>query len=206
VEGIDLDWLLLIYTVPSQPSRRRAYVWRELKKLGGLYLRDGVAMLPRRPDLEQRLAIVAQRIEEEEGTVDLISSPEGFPPSRESVLLARFNEERAEEYRELYHACVRFLRDVLHEVDRDEFGFPDVDKLESELGRLKRWYAQVRERDYFDEPGGRRVEEILEKCDRAFDRFVDTASERETETSSAPEDVFERLGGPSADVPEDLPL
>lgn len=132
------SWILLIYTLPSQPSRKRAYVWRELKRLGAVYLRDGVAILPRRPDLERRMAAIVQRIEEYEGTGDLVLSPE-FKREREQDLIGRFQNERASEYRELYHACVRFLRDVLDEVSAEEFGFPDVDNLESELARLRRW-------------------------------------------------------------------
>ena len=44
------DWLLLIYTVPAEPTRKRAFIWRELKKVGAPYLRDGVCILPERPD------------------------------------------------------------------------------------------------------------------------------------------------------------
>src|SRR5579884_2159976 len=112
------DWLLLIYVVPSQPSRKRAYVWRELKRLGGVYLRDGVAILPRRPDLEERLQVVADRIVEFEGSADLVLSPR-FAADRDEALIERFRDDRLEEYRELHHACVRFLRDVLIEVDAD---------------------------------------------------------------------------------------
>lgn len=199
-------WLLLIYTLPSQPSRKRAYVWRELKKLGALYLRDGVAVLPAREDLQGRLREVRDRIDEYEGTADLIDAP-SFPPEREQELVGRFNEERAAEYRELYHAAVRFLRDVLHDVDAEEFGFPDVDNLESELGRLTRWHEQVTERDYFGGVEGARVADILSKCERAFDRFVHEASERQVERVTAPpDDVFERLAG-SSDMPgEEYPV
>lgn len=201
------EWLLLIYTLPSQPSRKRAYVWRELKKLGAFYLRDGVAVLPRRPDLEERLAGIAERIVEYEGTVDLIVAPH-FDEGRQTEIVTRFNSERASEYRELYHACVRFLRDVLHEVDTDEFGFPDVDNLESELGRLGRWYGQVLERDYFHDPSGERVADILRKCETAFEHFVQEASGREAGASKHPDDVFERLGGPAGETEaeSELPL
>jgi hypothetical protein len=193
-------WLLLIYTLPSQPSRKRAYVWRELKRLGAVYLRDGVAVLPSQGGLKTRLTDVAERIDGYEGTVDLIDLS-AFPPDREAQLVTRFNEERASEYRELHHACVRFLRDVLHDVDAEDFGFPDVDKLESELGRLTRWYQQVQERDYFGGAGGERVAEILAKCEKAFDHFVHEASERQADGSERqPEDVFQRLSG-SADTP-----
>jgi hypothetical protein len=202
------DWLLLIYTLPSQPSRKRAYVWRELKRLGSLYLRDGVALLPRRDDLEGSMRDIVQRIEEYEGEADLIVSP-GFTKAREAILIERFKDEREAEYREVYHGCVRFLRDVLHEVDADEFGFPDVDNLESELARLHRLDIQIRARDYFGTPGSAKVDEILAKCDRAFERFVQDASERADRESPGADDVFERLGGSSgqtAEVAQDLPL
>jgi hypothetical protein len=196
----------LIYTLPSQPSRKRAYVWRELKRLGALYLRDGVAVLPRQGDLEARLVEVVARIEEFEGEVDLIVSPT-FSEARATLLVLRFRQEREAEYREVYRACARFLRDVLEEVDADEFGFPDVDKLESELGRLKRWRSQISARDYFGAGGADKVEEILEKCDRAFERFAADASEREERGGAAPDDVFERLGGVAgAEDTENLPI
>jgi hypothetical protein len=201
------DWMLLIYTIPSQPSRKRAYVWRELKRLGAAYLRDGVVLLPRRPDLEERLNAVVQRIVEFEGTADLVLSP-AFGKDRDEELLQRFQEERLAEYRELHHQCVRFLRDVLHEVDADVFSFPDVDNLESELGRLRRWHGQIAERDYFDAPGSDRVRDILAKCEEAFERFAGTASSRAGE-AAASEDVFDRLGGPAEskdEVPEEYPI
>jgi hypothetical protein len=202
------DWLLLIYTLPSQPTRKRAYVWRELKKAGAVYLRDGVALLPRLPHLEEQIRLVAERIEEYEGTVDVLPSPQ-FSAARSRTLVARFQEERLEEYRELYHACVRFLRDVLNQVDADDFGFPDVDNLDSELGRLRRWQEQIGARDYFGAPESSRVQEILAKCEEAFERFTHTASSRIDPAQSNRDDVFERLNGlPSSSetVPDDYPL
>lgn len=198
------QWLLLIYSLPSQPSRRRAYVWRELKKLGALYLRDGVALLPMRPPLRDQLDALRARIGAEEGTAHLLVAPE-FAGTAGDDLVARFDAERAAEYGELYHAGVRFLRDVLDEVDRDEFGFPDVGNLESELGRLNRWLSQVRERDYFGSPDARRAEEIVAKCETAFERFVGEASERE-EYAGARDDAFGRLAGSAAPPSDDCPL
>jgi hypothetical protein len=203
------EWMLFIYTLPSQPSRKRAYVWRELKKLGAVYLRDGVAALPFRPDLERRVRAMVARVEEYEGSADLVLSPR-FASDREEHLIQRFQEDRASEYGELHHACVRFLRDVLHEVDADDFGFPDVDNLESELSRLRRWQEQIQARDYFHAPGFTNVEMIFEKCERAFEQFAASAHDRVgTTPGPVAEDVFERLGGAAVTqdaVPDDYPL
>lgn len=200
--------MVLIYTVPSQPTRKRAYVWRELKRLGAVYLRDGVALLPHRGDLEPRLREVDERIREYEGTSYLLPSTR-FPENSDDALIGHFQEERRDEYRELHHAGVRFLRDVLADVDADDFGFPDVDKLDSELARLHRWFEQIQARDYFGAPGSDITHEILDKCDRAFEHFASTASERQETEREQPDDVFERLGGPENTpdaVPEDYPL
>jgi len=202
----DQPWLLLVYTVPSNPSRKRAYVWRELKRLGAIYLRDGVAVLPARPELEEALAVIAERIDEYEGEADVLTVP-AFAPRRQRDLFDRLRAERAAEYREIHHACVGFLRDVLSDVSADEFGFPDVDKLESELHRLQRWFEQVRRRDYLGADGAQTVAEIMAKCETAFERFVTTAVERgEAPSRDEPEDVYHYLAGPANEASNDLPL
>lgn len=154
--------------------------------------------------------MMAARVEEYEGSADVVSAPR-FPEGHENRLVDRFQTERAAEYRELHHACVRFLRDVLEEVDANDFGFPDVDALESELGRLRRWKTQIDERDYFSAPGKERVQDIFDKCERAFEHFVSTAHERvDSDPLEGREDVFDRLGGGSAAtskvIPDDFPL
>ncbi len=42
----DRGWLLLVYRVPSEPSRLRATVWRRIKSLGAIYLQSSAAALP----------------------------------------------------------------------------------------------------------------------------------------------------------------
>jgi DNA-binding transcriptional regulator PaaX len=43
-------WLMLIYRVPSEPSRLRTAVWRRLKALGAVYVANSVAVLPESPE------------------------------------------------------------------------------------------------------------------------------------------------------------
>src|SRR5579859_1363941 len=69
---LSATWLLLIYTVPAQPSRKRATVWREIKKLGAVYLRDGVCVLPDQPGTRMSLRALASRIEQMEGDACLV--------------------------------------------------------------------------------------------------------------------------------------
>ncbi|MGH2561215.1 MAG: Chromate resistance protein ChrB, partial [Thermomicrobiales bacterium] len=47
--SLPATWALLIYVLPSHPSRLRAAVWRDVKRAGAVYLRDGACALPERP-------------------------------------------------------------------------------------------------------------------------------------------------------------
>src|SRR3954468_13822587 len=57
-------WALLVYTVPAKPTRKRAAVWREVKRLGALYLRDGVCALPATAVARSQLEALAARVKE----------------------------------------------------------------------------------------------------------------------------------------------
>jgi hypothetical protein len=49
------EWLLLVYRVPSEPTRLRASVWRRLRNLGAIYVQNSVAAAPRTPQSERLL-------------------------------------------------------------------------------------------------------------------------------------------------------
>ena len=56
------QYQLLIYQVPSQPSAARVGVWRELKRMGALYLQQSVCIFPTVPALKAPLHSVTERI------------------------------------------------------------------------------------------------------------------------------------------------
>jgi hypothetical protein len=43
------QWVLLLFKAPPEPTARRVYVWRTLKRLGALLLHDAVWVLPATP-------------------------------------------------------------------------------------------------------------------------------------------------------------
>src|SRR5437660_2720062 len=90
-------WILLIYTVPSQPTRKRALVWRELKRIGAVYLRDGVAVLPEQPDTLDAFHSLAAKIEAMSGRATLITNA-ALPADAAGSLIAEARGARAAEY------------------------------------------------------------------------------------------------------------
>ena len=160
-------WLLLIYTVPSAPSRKRASIWRELKKVGALYLRDGVCALPHRDTTTAALRAIAGRVDAFGGEATLVEGAR-LDPARAEALVARSRAERAGEYAEVGREAERFLAHVRRERAHREFTIAELGQLEADLGKLRRWLGQVRARDHFGADDLGRAEELLRRCDAAL--------------------------------------
>jgi DNA-binding transcriptional regulator PaaX len=56
------EWVLLVYRVPTEPASRRVAVWRDLKRLGALYLQQCVCILPRLDPVYDELARISAKI------------------------------------------------------------------------------------------------------------------------------------------------
>lgn len=54
------SWLALVISLPTENATARMRIWRAVKTLGCAGLRDGVWLLPARPDLHERLDTVAE--------------------------------------------------------------------------------------------------------------------------------------------------
>src|SRR5487761_1440986 len=67
-------WLLLIYRIPSEPTRLRAGGWRRLKGLGAIYVQNSAAALPSSVAAERALRPLRAEIEEMGGTAFLFES------------------------------------------------------------------------------------------------------------------------------------
>jgi hypothetical protein len=72
-DGDDATWLLLVYRVPSEPTRLRAAVWRRLKSLGAIYLQNSAAALPASVGAERALRKLRREILDMSGTAVLLS-------------------------------------------------------------------------------------------------------------------------------------
>src|ERR1051326_6131979 len=79
-------WTLLIYKIPTQPSRLRLLIWRKLQAMGGLYVQNAACLLPSRPDLNENMQYIAARIEEMGGSCYLFSASALLPGSAERLI------------------------------------------------------------------------------------------------------------------------
>lgn len=170
-------WTLLIYTVPSQPSRKRATVWRELKKLGAVYLRDGVAVLPAMPETTAALRRIAAAVAEFDGLATVVAAAQ-LDEQRSATLIAQCTAERAAEYAEAIREAETLLAYVAREAEHRAFTRDELATLERDVGKLTQWATQIRARDYFMAGPPGELTALFTRCERQLGALLATALNR----------------------------
>ena len=137
-------WLLLVVSLPTPSATARMRVWRALKALGCMALRDGAYLLPEGDGREESLLEIAEDCTREGGVAWLVGArPRG--PEDEQAWRALF--DRGADYAELRKAWKDANRGLA------KLGPAELARL---LRKLRRDFDAIRTIDFF--PGDASVE------------------------------------------------
>ena len=162
-------WLLLIYRVPSEPSRLRATVWRRIKSLGAIYLQNSAAALPASVAAERSLRKLRSEILDMSGTAVLMSCE---VLAGEADVRAAFQAARDDEYEEIVDKCVDFIAGVNKEYVENHFSYAELEENEVDLVKLRTWLARIRERDVFGAAGLAQALSSLAECEEKLEAYA----------------------------------
>ncbi len=171
-------WLLLVYRIPSEPTRLRATVWRRLKGLGAIYLQSSAAALPATPSAERALRKLRHDIVDMSGSAVLLSCQ---ALAGEAEVLAAFQAARDDEYEEIVDRAQDFLNQVAKEHVAEHFSYAELEENEVDLVKLQNWLAKVRGRDTFGAPGRRAAEDALAECEASLEGYANEVYARDPE-------------------------
>lgn len=175
----DSGWLLLVYRVPSEPTRLRAAVWRRLKSLGAIYLQNSAAALPASVAGERALRKLRREILDMSGTAVLLSCS---VLAGEQGVLEAFQAARDDEYAEIVDKCEDFLGQIHKEYVAEHFTYAELEENEVDLVKLRNWFARVRERDVFGASGRAAAENGLVTCEQALEEYAARVYAEEAES------------------------
>jgi DNA-binding transcriptional regulator PaaX len=179
VTGESSGWLVLIYRVPSEPTRLRAAVWRRLKSLGAIYLQNSAAALPASVTAERALRKLRSEILDMSGTAVLLSCA---VLAGEQEVVAAFQAARADEYEEIVDKCEDFLGQVRKEYVAEHFTYAELEENEVDLVKLRNWLAKVTERDVFASSGRQAAEQALAVCEQTLEEYAARVYAEEAES------------------------
>src|SRR5262245_27350136 len=134
-----MEWLLLIYRIPRQPSAGRVFVWRKLNQLGAIALQDAVWVLPSTPRTREQFQWLAAEISELGGEPLLFAS------------------------QVVYHSLGAGLQEQFETPVRAAYGqiLTALRRPQCDLPALAKRYQQIKSQDYFRLPLGEQVRRKL---------------------------------------------
>jgi hypothetical protein len=168
------EWYILVYKLPSEPTRYRASVWRKLRAAGAIYLQNGVAALPDDPGSKRVMRGIVQEIREAEGMAHLLR---GEMVGDEAELVRAFGEARDAEYREVLDRCREFHVELEKERKAGKFTFAELEENEEDLAKLQAWLGKIRARDRFGAPLSQAAEQEVLSCRDDLEAFAESVYE-----------------------------
>ncbi len=195
--------------MPAKPTAGRVAVWRNLKKIGAVYLQDSVCVIPDTAPLRRELALVLERIDAGGGRYHLLPLRKP-PPEEAQKLVALFVEQAAQHYQEIVENCeVNFVKEIEFERFRENFTYEEAEEIRMEFEKITTWFERVEERLLRrTEPGkGEVVAQPLRKAARGVrgdgvraerDRHGDPAGEAPIRGSI---EITAKLGRPGLTIP-----
>ncbi|HWD02906.1 MAG TPA: Chromate resistance protein ChrB [Amycolatopsis sp.] len=171
-------WLLLIYRVPSDPSRARVAVWRDLKRLGGLYVQQAVCVLPDRQDLRAGVDKVRKRIDELKGSSIFVTLTDVEEDVRQQFVTG-FRAQSEKEYQEIVEECeTKFFKEIEFERFRANYTFEEAEEIRQDLEKLRRWLDRVEGRDWMKADGRELARTKVAECEQLLEEFEADVYER----------------------------
>jgi len=132
-------WLLLTYKIPPEPSARRVYIWRKLKRIGALLHQESCWILPSNARTQEQLQWLSAEIIEMGGEATLFEASLILGVSDETIM-QKFIEQVDQPFLE-----------IIEKLEQDD----------ADLESLSRQYQQILSKDYFNSETGRRLRDAL---------------------------------------------
>ena len=162
---------VLVYRLPPKPTAGRVAVWRQLKKIGAIYLQQSVCVFPTNSALRGDVAPILERIEEAAGEFHLLPLRK-LDPAEEAKLIQQFQDQTSSHYQEIIENCeVNFTKEIEFEIFRKNFTYEEAEEIRAEFEKICAWFDRVRRRDWFGAPNMEAAKDWLQRCEKMLEEF-----------------------------------
>jgi len=167
-----IDWVLLLPQIPSEPSRHRVAVWRQLRRAGAVPVSTGVWALPAGPAFQGDVDRAGELCRKGGGSLAVIDAS---PRDESSAAMIReaFAAVRLDEWAEFSADCGKFEAEIAKEVGKAKFTFAELEEEEQSLDRLRRWYRDLKRRDALELPEAGAAEARLRGCIELLEGYAE---------------------------------
>lgn len=178
------NFVVLVYRMPAKPTAGRVAVWRQLKKVGAIYIQQSVCVFPENSALRRDLLPILKKIEESAGEFHLLPLRK-LSPSEEQKLVEQFQDQTSKHYQEIIENCeVNFQKEIEFETFRKNFTYEEAEEIRTEFEKIVSWYERVRDRDWYGAPNQAEAAGWLSRCEKLVEEFEAQVFEVQQEVDS----------------------
>lgn len=166
-----VKWVVLVLRLPTEPSRHRVAVWRELRRVGATSLGQGTWAVPDAPVFADGVAKVIDLARRGDGEVVLLDAA-GRGDADGARLETLFTADRQAEWGEFLSDCGKFDAEIDKEIRIGKFTVAELDEEEHSLERLRRWHRELKIRDVFGAPAAAEADQQLQHCTERLTEYT----------------------------------
>jgi hypothetical protein len=148
-------WLLLVHQLPPRPAYLRVKIWRRLREIGAVALKNSVYILPRSEQTRENFERLLHDIEKSGGDGLICEVAIGM---RDDRVKSSFNAARDADYQAL--AKTLRVQENRRRKNRDA-------ELKLKLEKARQRLAQIARIDFFGAGGRHAVEELLSRLEHS---------------------------------------
>jgi hypothetical protein len=166
-----MEWMVLVFRVPAEPSRHRVAVWRELRRTGAVSLGQSAWLAPSAPAFADGIARAVQLVQGAGGEAIVLDAA-GRQPADAERLAAVYTAAREAEWVEFLSECGKFLAEIDSEIATAKLTLAELDEEEQSLERLRRWHRELWLRDLLGAPSAARADRRLKECEAKLEDYT----------------------------------
>lgn len=183
---MDLNrFIVLVYRMPVKPTAARVAVWRQLKKVGAVYLQQSVCVFPEAARIRKELDPILGKIVASAGMFHLLPLRR-LPAQEQAKLVAQFQDQAAKHYQEIIENCeINFQKEIEFESFRQNFTYEEAEEIRIEFEKIVNWFDRVSERDWFTAPNRKEAKKWLTRCEKLLEQFEERVFEVQARVAEA---------------------
>jgi vacuolar-type H+-ATPase subunit I/STV1 len=166
-----MDWMVLLFRVPAEPSRHRVAVWRELRRTGAVSLGQSAWLAPAAPAFADGIGRALELVRAAGGEAVVLDA-DGHQPADQQRLAAVYTAAREAEWTEFLSECGKYLAEIDKEIAKQKLTLAELDEEEQSLERLRRWHRELRLRDVLGAPSAAAAERSLKDCEAKLEDYT----------------------------------
>jgi hypothetical protein len=166
-----MEWTIVVVRLPTEPSRHRVAVWRELRRAGAVQVGPGSWALPALPAFAEPVERVLELVRRGEGEVICLAA-HGRDEASAQGLETTYTAAREAEWVEFNSDCGKYLAELDKEIAIDKFTLAELDEEEQSMERLRRWHRELGVRDVFGAPSAGAAQASLNECAERLEDYT----------------------------------